>query len=225
MSNAWKIIIGIIVVAIVVLAVYFGVRSNANPTPALPLAGEGAATTGTVPADTSTNAKPSANVKPMNYTQATFHTSLGDFTIALDTANTPNTVENFTKLVSSGFYNMTKFHRVIAGFMIQAGDPQSKDDSLADRWGTGGPGYTFADEIKSTNADVKGTIAMANAGPNTNGSQFFINVADNTYLNTKHTVFGHVTSGYDVVEKISSVQTGQNDRPVTPVVIESIALK
>lgn len=158
-------------------------------------------------------------------TTAIFHTTAGDFTIELDTTNTPITAENFTKLASQGFYDGTKFHRVIDGFMIQGGDPLSKDDAMRDRWGTGGPGYKFNDEIKPTNNNAVGTIAMANAGPNTNGSQFFINVADNGFLNGKHTVFGHVTSGYDVVEKISKVATDPNDRPVTNVVITSIEIK
>lgn len=159
------------------------------------------------------------------YTQALLKTSLGDITITLDNENTPKTVENFTKLASEGFYNKTKFHRIIKGFMIQGGDPLSKDDTQQGMWGTGGPGYTFEDEIKPTNNNDVGTIAMANAGPNTNGSQFFINVADNSFLNTKHTVFGKVTTGYDIVEKMSTVQTGPSDRPVTPVVINEIILK
>lgn len=159
------------------------------------------------------------------YTQATLKTTMGDIVIELDQANTPNTVENFTKLASSGFYDGTKFHRVIKDFMIQGGDPFSKDDSKQDMWGMGDPGYKFDDEIKPTNNNAKGTISMANSGPNTNGSQFFINVADNGFLNGKHTVFGHVTSGYDIVEKISLVQTGPGDRPVTAVAITSVELK
>lgn len=161
----------------------------------------------------------------MEYTTATVTTNMGSFTITLDRAHAPNTVENFTKLAADGFYNGTKFHRIIAGFMIQGGDPLSKDDSMVDRWGTGGPGYKFADEISATNSNKVGSIAMANSGPNTNGSQFFINVADNSHLNTGHTVFGQVTSGYDVVEKISKVAIGSQDRPVDPVVITKIELK
>lgn len=181
--------------------------------------------TDTAPGDVPATATPSSTKTPMNYTQATLHTNLGDIVIALDTASTPNTVANFTKLSSSGFYNGTKFHRVIPDFMIQGGDPLSKDDSQEDRWGTGGPGYQFNDEIKSTNSNAKGTISMANAGPNTNGSQFFINVADNSFLNGKHTVFGRVTSGYEIVEKISKVKTAPGDRPLEAVVIESVELK
>ncbi len=163
--------------------------------------------------------------KKMDYTQATLHTNLGDIVISFDKTNTPKTVENFIKLASTGFYNGTKFHRVIAGFMVQGGDPNSKDDTQMSSWGKGGPGYQFADEITPSNSNVKGTIAMANAGPNTNGSQFFINVADNEHLNTKHTVFGHVTAGYDIVEKISHVKTNQDNRPLEAVTITSVDLK
>ncbi len=158
-------------------------------------------------------------------TKATLHTTKGDIVIEFNAAATPNTVANFIKLALAGFYDGTKFHRVIKGFMIQGGDPLSKDDTKQAQWGTGGPGYQFADEIGPNNSDVTGTIAMANAGPNTNGSQFFINTADNTFLNTKHTVFGTVTAGMDVVKAIENTPTGQNDRPVTPMVITSITLE
>lgn len=161
--------------------------------------------------------------------QATLHTSKGDITIELFEKQTPNTAANFIKLAKEGFYNGTKFHRVIKGFMIQGGDPLSKDDSKMALWGTGGPGYSFADEIgnngnKNNKNDV-GTIAMANSGPNTNGSQFFINVAANNFLDAKHTVFGRVTNGMDVVTKIENTPTGVADRPIAAVVIESISLK
>lgn len=157
--------------------------------------------------------------------KATLHTNMGDITIEFS-ETTPKTVENFTKLASSGFYDGTKFHRVIEGFMNQGGDPLSKDDSKSALWGTGGPGYTFADEIvPGNNANNVGTISMANAGPNTNGSQFFINVAPNNFLDTKHTVFGTVVSGMDVVNAINTVDTDANDRPLVPVVIKSITLE
>lgn len=156
--------------------------------------------------------------------KATLHTTKGDIQIEFDAA-APNTVENFTKLVSSGFYNGTKFHRVIAGFMIQGGDPLTKDDSKEAMWGTGGPGYTFADEIHPGNSNVIGSVSMANAGPNTNGSQFFINVADNNFLDTKHTVFAHVVSGTDAINAIVTTRTGGQDRPVEPIVINSITLE
>lgn len=156
--------------------------------------------------------------------QATLHTNKGDITIEFS-STTPNTVANFTKLAQERFYDGVKFHRVIAGFMIQGGDPLSKDDSHPERWGTGGPGYSFQDEIGPNNHNAKGTISMANAGPDTNGSQFFINLADNNYLDTKHTVFGKVVSGMDVVEAIGRAKTGQADRPIEPIIIQGITLK
>ncbi|MDB5225169.1 MAG: peptidyl-prolyl cis-trans isomerase, peptidylprolyl isomerase [Candidatus Adlerbacteria bacterium] len=156
--------------------------------------------------------------------QATLHTTKGDIVIEFSDA-TPNTVANFTKLASAGFYDGTKFHRVIKDFMIQGGDPLTKDDSMAGRWGTGGPGYQFADEISATNHNAVGTISMANSGPNTNGSQFFINTAENSFLDTKHTVFGHVVSGMEVVAAIEGTPVGAGDRPVEPMVITSVTLK
>lgn len=156
--------------------------------------------------------------------KATFTTNKGTIEIELLNELAPKTVENFVTLAESDFYNGVKFHRVIAGFMIQAGDPLSKDEEMSDRWGTGGPGYTFEDEIHAENKNVIGSISMANAGPNTNGSQFFINTADNGFLDTKHTVFGNVVSGMDVVSAIESVDTLPGDRPVEAVVIESITI-
>lgn len=150
------------------------------------------------------------------------HTNRGTIDLELFEETTPKTVGNFIKLAKEGFYNGVKFHRVIQGFMIQAGDPLSKEDSESHRWGTGGPGYMFEDEIGDTNGNYTGTIAMANAGPNTNGSQFFINVKDNNFLDPKHTVFGRVSNGMDVVHAIENVPVGPNDRPVNPVVIESV---
>jgi peptidylprolyl isomerase len=105
---------------------------------------------------------------------------------------------------------------VIKDFMIQGGDPLTKDDTKMDYWGTGGPGYQFADEITTNNKNNKGTISMANSGPNTNGSQFFINTKDNNFLDTKHTVFGKVISGMDTVEAIEALQTNTSDRPMKP---------
>ena len=154
----------------------------------------------------------------------TLHTSKGDIVLEMLDAEAPNTVANFAKLARDGFYDSTKFHRVIKDFMIQGGDPQTKDDSLMARWGTGGPGYKFADEIHAGNHNAVGTIAMANAGPNTNGSQFFINVKDNTFLDTKHTVFGTVVSGMDIVQAIENVPTNEMDRPLEAVTIRSITV-
>jgi len=155
---------------------------------------------------------------------ATLHTNQGDITIEFFKLQAPNTVANFIKLAKEGFYDGIKFHRVIKGFMIQAGDPLTKDDSKMDLWGTGGPGYSFADEIKASNRNDTYTISMANSGPNTNGSQFFINVGANNFLDTKHTVFGKVVSGMDVVKIIENVKTEEADQPVEAVVIESVTL-
>ncbi len=171
--------------------------------------------------------KPEKNITNNNDTKimkAVLHTSMGDITIELD-PRTPNTVANFTKLANEGFYSGTKFHRVIPGFMSQGGDPLTKDDSKEMMWGTGGPGYKFADEILPTNSNVAGTISMANAGPNTNGSQFFINAVDNHGLDTKHTVFGKVIDGMDVAEAINNVPTNEMDRPLTPVILTSVTIE
>ncbi len=156
--------------------------------------------------------------------QGVLHTSKGDITLEFVEA-TPKTVENFVKLAKEGFYDGTKFHRVIKGFMNQGGDPLSKDDTKADFWGTGGPGYKFNDEIIAGNKNDIYTISMANSGPNTNGSQFFINAANNNFLDTKHTVFGKVVAGTDVVDIINNVATNSNDRPLEPVLIKSITIK
>ena len=152
------------------------------------------------------------------------HTSVGDIGIEMMDTDAPKTVANFVKLAREKFYDGTKFHRVIKDFMIQGGDPQTKDDTLMARWGTGGPGYQFEDEIHENNQNDVGTIAMANAGPNTNGSQFFINTAENSFLNPKHTVFGHVTEGMDVVRAIEECETGAGDRPVEAMVIKSVSI-
>jgi cyclophilin family peptidyl-prolyl cis-trans isomerase len=154
-------------------------------------------------------------------------TNKGTITVELYKDKSPKTVENFEKLVASGFYNGVRFHRVIKDFMIQAGDPQSKDKALIDRWGTGGPGYQFADELKGDEKYTRGTLAMANAGPNTNGSQFFIMHKD-AGLPAKYTVFGQVVSGIEVVDAIAIVPTympGRVDRPLQDIIITSAELK
>ncbi|OGC88527.1 hypothetical protein A2419_01770 [Candidatus Adlerbacteria bacterium RIFOXYC1_FULL_48_26] len=154
----------------------------------------------------------------------TLHTNKGNISIMLFATIAPNTVANFTKLAGEGFYDGVKFHRVIEGFMDQAGDPLTKDDSQKARWGTGGPGYTIPDEISANMGNLAGTIAMANTGqPNSAGSQFFINVVDNHFLDGKYTVFGKVTEGMDVVEAINKVKTA-NERPLEPVIINSVSL-
>lgn len=168
------------------------------------------------------NESPSLENNQQKIMKGTINTNKGSITIEFLENFAPNTVANFVKLAESGFYNGVKFHRVIPGFMIQGGDPLTKDDSKKDAWGTGGPGYQFADEISANNKNSYGTISMANSGPNTNGSQFFINVADNNFLDPKHTVFGKVIDGMEVVEMISKVDTDANDRPLEEVVILSI---
>ncbi len=177
---------------------------------------------------TTTSAPNTAPIsQPKKIMQATLHTSMGDITVAFDPQLAPNGVANFVKLAQAGFYDKTKFHRVIKGFMNQGGDPLSKDDSMMSRWGTGGPGYKFDDEITAKSINAAGTLAMANSGPNSNGSQFFINAIDNHFLDGKYVVFGHVTAGMDVVTAINNVATNAptNDIPKVPVVITSISLK
>ncbi len=176
---------------------------------------------------TTPNSTPTATRPAPTPTSEVLHTSMGNITVKLYAADAPKTVENFTKLAASGFYDGVKFHRVIEGFMIQAGDPKSKDDSLMAQWGTGGPGYQFADEINPSSdlykrGYVHGVVAMANSGPDTNGSQFFI-MAANYKLPPQYTIFGEVTSGLDVVDAIDAVATNKSDRPLEPIVIKTIS--
>lgn len=152
-------------------------------------------------------------------------TTLGDIELELDGKAAPNTVGNFVKLAEEGFYKGTTFHRVIPGFMVQAGDPLSKDQEQRERHGTGGPGYAFADEINS-NKIVRGSVAMANAGPNTNGSQFFIVTAEATpHLDGRHTNFGQVVAGMEIVDQISEVERDLRDNPLEPIVINEILVE
>jgi peptidyl-prolyl cis-trans isomerase A (cyclophilin A) len=164
---------------------------------------------------------------------AHFMTSEGNFTIRLFDDKAPKTVANFVELaegtrdwtdpksgqkVKRPFYDGLVFHRIIAGFMIQGGCPLGT--------GTGGPGYKFADEFDPTLRHAKaGVLSMANAGPGTNGSQFFITLAETPWLDNRHSVFGEVSEGMDVVEKIGRVKTGSGDRPVTPVTIQSVSIQ
>ena len=138
-------------------------------------------------------------------------TNYGDIVIELD-KNMPITAGNFEKLVKQGFYDGVIFHRIINGFMIQGGDPTGT--------GMGGPGYKIKDEFTEDNQNNKWTISMANSGPNTGGSQFFINLVNNNFLDAKHPVFGKVVEGMDVIDKIAKVQTDANDKPIKDVVIE-----
>jgi len=157
--------------------------------------------------------------------QAIIKTNLGDITVEFYADESPKTVQNFITLAQQGFYDGTKFHRVIKDFMIQGGDPLTKDDSKKSYWGTGDPGYKFADEFNN-HPLVRGSLAMANSGPNTNGSQFFIVTAESTpWLDGKHTNFGQVVSGLETVDKIEASPTDSADRPLNAVVIEKIELK
>ncbi len=148
---------------------------------------------------------------------AMLRTTLGDIRIELYRDRAPKTVENFVTLTKKGFFSGITFHRVIPGFMVQTGDPKGD--------GTGGPGYTIRDEFEPTlRHDGPGVVSMANAGPNTGGSQFFITLAATTWLDRKHAIFGRVRGGQDVVEKIAAVPRDGNDRPKSPVRIVEVQL-
>ncbi len=167
-------------------------------------------------------------VVPIN---VTIQTTKGDIELLLYADKTPITVANFVELAQSDYYDGVKFHRVIKNFMIQAGDWKTKDDSLMNEWGSGDPGWTIEDEFVEDLSNMRGTISMANSGPNTGGSQWFINLVDNQFLDfdtdprSKHAVFGKVISGMDVVDAIGNVTTEGPDRPVEPVVITDVVIK
>jgi peptidyl-prolyl cis-trans isomerase A (cyclophilin A) len=168
-------------------------------------------------------------LKPGLY--AHFETTEGNFTVRLFEKEAPKTVANFTGLAegtidtitgkpgkSKPYYDGLTFHRIIAGFMLQGGDPTGT--------GSGGPGYRFADEIDpKLKFDKAGILAMANAGPNTNGSQFFVTLAPTPWLQGKHTIFGEVVDGMNIVEKIGKVKTAPGDRPVTPVIMKKVTIE
>ena len=166
------------------------------------------------------------NIIGQDNTLVVFKTSKGNIVLELYNSQTPITAGNFVRLAESGFYNGTKFHRVIPGFMIQGGDPNSKGDDVS-TYGLGGPRFTIKDEFVEGLSNVRGTISMANTGrPNSGGSQFFINLVDNTQLDfdkepltSKHPVFGRVIAGMDVVDEIATVETDSRDVPTEPIVI------
>ena len=155
----------------------------------------------------------------MNY-EGVITTTMGTMTVEFFTSDAPVTVNNFINLAKDGYYNDIIFHRVISGFMIQGGDPSGTGHGDMGKY----PGYKFEDELDNQRPYEKGILAMANAGPNTNGSQFFIMHVDYP-LPYQYTIFGKVTDGLDVVDKIASVETGEGDRPVNDVVIESVEIK
>lgn len=227
-SRMGKHVIGIgAIISLVVLIGYLAVRPTTPPqeTSDLPVPSPTNAPVEVLPetismTPTSTVVTPTQMIFDMNksYT-AILRTDKGDITIALNAKGTPKTAENFVTLARKNFYDGTVFHRVIAGFMIQGGDPKGD--------GTGGPGYKFADE-PFTGDYTRGTVAMANSGPNTNGSQFFIMHAD-TALPKNYVIFGNVTKGLDVVDAIATVPvmmspSGEESRPVTPVKVTTVEI-
>jgi cyclophilin family peptidyl-prolyl cis-trans isomerase len=210
-----------VLVLVVIGAVYhfFSTREGTPPPTVIP-----SETPLVLPSVDAVSAEP-ARTETKVATNMIFKTSLGEIEFVLFSDKAPKTVANFVKLAENGLYTGTKFHRVIKGFMIQGGDPLSKDDSKMAYWGTGGPGYQFEDEINDVKL-VRGILAMANAGPNTNGSQFFIVTAASTpWLDGKHTVFGKVVKGMDVVQKIGDTATSPADVPLSAVIVQSVVLK
>jgi cyclophilin family peptidyl-prolyl cis-trans isomerase len=164
-----------------------------------------------------------ADIEPIDrVVRITLKTSMGDIDISLDGPRAPYTVGNFVNLAKNNFYDGTTFHRVIEGFMIQGGDPLSKDQSKRGQHGMGGPDYKFNDEINPRKI-VQGVLAMANAGPGTNGSQFFIVTAPEVpHLDGMHTAFGVVEKGMDIVFAISKVETDERDNPIEPIIVEDV---
>lgn len=218
--------VALVFVAIVGVGVYLAISN-----------GRGASSTGRLSSSasepllqsSSANQPNQPNIMEQNIEAAedrvvTLKTNKGDISIKLYLSQTPVTAGNFLTLAQNGFYENVKFHRVIEGFMIQGGDPNTKTDDEG-TYGTGGPGHTIPDEFAPGLSNVVGTISMANAGPNTGGSQFFINTADNTFLDGRHAVFGEVVEGMDVVRAIEATETKERDIPVEPVVIQKVLVE
>jgi cyclophilin family peptidyl-prolyl cis-trans isomerase len=212
MKNRILIIVGIMVVLLLVITGYFLVKKNMDQ------AKNNQATNSNI-----------KNFKPfeIKYTEeqiASIKTNLGEIIVKLYSEKAPFAVNNFLTLAEINFYNQTKFHRVIEGFMIQGGNPYTRGENQ-DMYGTGGPGYTFPDEIDSSLKLVRGSLAMANSGPDTNGSQFFIVTAESTpWLDGQYTIFGEVIEGMDVVDKIEALETNERDYPTEEVIVESVDL-
>jgi len=184
---------------------------------------------------------PDINVAGSGKLYARFKTTQGNILVELEEERAPNTVKNFVGLAlgtqewsdpvdgskseGKSLYSGVKFHRVIPGFMIQCGDPSSRHDSAQNRWGMGGPGYRFPDEFhKELKHSVSGILSMANSGPGTNGSQFFITEGPTPHLDGRHSVFGKVVAGLDIVKKIANVARGPSDRPKEPQVLEAVEI-
>lgn len=208
--------VAIAVALVAVLITYLTLAPNKAPTVPAPIT-QNTQATSTV----TTNTMPTSATTPTSAKTVTIETNKGTIVFEMFPADAPKTVENFATLAQKGFYDGVIFHRVIDGFMIQGGDPTGT--------GMGGPGYTFADELNPNAPSYKlgyqkGMVAMANAGPNTNGSQFFIMLKD-TPLPHAYTIFGRVISGQDVVDAIGKVQVGPNDKPVDAVVMKKVTAK
>ncbi|MBM4394182.1 MAG: peptidylprolyl isomerase [Deltaproteobacteria bacterium] len=166
-----------------------------------------------------------AQGKPAKNPVAVIETNLGTIEIELWPDKAPKTVENFVTLAKKGFYDGTRFHRLVPGFVIQGGDPLSRDPANRSRWGTGGPGYKFADEPVKADYE-RGCVAMANSGPDTNGSQFFICVRElKGRLPPKYNHFGKVSKGMDVVDRIVALDRDEADRPKTDVIMKKVTVK
>jgi len=195
-----------------------------------PTATTTATTTTTTTSTTTNTTKATTTMDTTNLPKvvkgALIRTSMGDIEVSLDVNTKKETVTNFVTLVVTNFYEGIRFHRVIKGFMIQAGDPLTKDPSKKDAWGTGGPGYTIKDELTGKETYPQGTLAMARtAAPNSGGSQFFIVTAQSAPLPPDYTVFGKVIKGLDVALKIENAKTDSSDRPLEDIIIESIEIK
>lgn len=156
---------------------------------------------------------------------ALIQTSMGNMKLELFEKRAPITTSNFINLAQSGYYDGTRFHRIIKNFMIQGGDPLTKDESKKQLWGTGGPGRTIKDEFhEELKHDKIGILSMANAGPDTGGSQFFITLAPTPWLDGKHAVFGQLVEGEEVLQELGSVQTDPRDVPINDVMVEKVSI-
>lgn len=235
-QTAWVVCGGVAVVAIAAaLFVFSGkntsevVVTDASKNSGASVVIKNAATTTDEAITQSPVKKMEANISES--TRATLHTNKGDIVVKFYAKDAPNAVANFLKLANEKFYDGVRFHRVIKSFMIQGGDPFSKDDNKIAQWGQGDPGYKFADEINAGSALYqrgykRGVLAMANSGPNTNGSQFFIMHADYG-LPPLYVIFGEVESGLDVIDAIANVPTtgSPSDRPLSPITVTSVTVK
>jgi cyclophilin family peptidyl-prolyl cis-trans isomerase len=228
MSVLKSVVVGIVLVAVVIGVAVWAKRQTSTTEPYASVS-PSVSVIPSVSASVSASGAPVSNERKNNMHEITISTSLGDIAFQTYDADAPKAVDNFIKLANEGFYSNILFHRVIEGFMIQGGDPKTKDAAHPELWGTGGPGYQFADELDPNTESakigyVRGTVAMANSGPNTNGSQFFIMHQDYP-LPHSYTIFGHVVRGQDVVDKIATTKVDSNDRPLTPVVMKKVTVE